>query len=74
MKGIISPELRAIMANRDKWKKFVECWDNLRYSPEGAATIDLGDGDVVTIRKFGSNHKPKKTKPKRNLWELLFPL
>jgi hypothetical protein len=67
MKGTISPELRAILANPSTSEAFQEGFLN-RDRSRPAVNIDLGNGQTVTVRNFWAA-APKK---KRNLFQILF--
>ncbi len=67
MKGTISPELRAILANPLTSRAFQEGFLN-RDRSIPTSNIDLGNGQAVTVRNFWAT-APKK---KRTLLQILF--
>jgi hypothetical protein len=69
MKGIISPQLRAILSNPATSEAFQQGFFN-RDRSKPTSNIDLGNGETVAVRNFWT--EVPKRKRKRDLFQLLW--
>lgn len=60
MKGTVSPELRAIMADPEKRRRFMD--GSFNKEGDEPVTIDLGGGEIVVITPFRSRRRVEKRK------------